>query len=213
MKPFKASDFSNFDSFREACLEVLNIDDYQPPKACFPSKATSPAKGIHKLLYRCPVSGQSQMVNTPDGVTVSSSIAPWSYTMNPASRLVGKDGSITSLVEVYQHINQMPMLASDNGQILDQPAGIFIEYQYPLLKSLGDGRVKLFADRLEWVSGAQQGVLPIEEILYVSIEQSHKLSLTTRNFMLQLVFPLTSPLECQHYIRRLQQNEQTVLSL
>lgn len=213
MKPFKASDFSDFDAFRLACLEVLNIDDYHPPEACFPTKASSPAKGIHKLLYRCPISGQSQMVNTPDGVTVSSSVAPWHYTMNPASRLLSKDGTVTSLIEVYQHINRMPMLATDNGLMLDQPAGIFIEYQYPDLKSLGDGRVKLFANRLEWVLGSQQGVLPIEDILYVSIEQSHKLSLTTRNFMVQLVFPSTSALEWQHYIRRLQQNEQTVLSL
>ena len=212
-KPFKASDFSNFEDFRQACIEVLNTDDYNPPEECFPTSAYKPAKGIYKLLFRCPVTGVSQMVNTPDGTTVSSSLADWSYQMNPASRLIDKQGQELSLITMYNEMCSMPILADDEEMILDQPADVFIEFSYPNLMPKGRGRATLFTDRVEWSASSESGSIKIEEILYVSIEQSRKISLTTRNFMLQFVFPVTSPLEWQHYIRRLQNGDKALRSL
>lgn len=213
MKPFQASDFPDFERFRDACVNVLDIDDYNPPVECFPDKASKPAAGIHKLLYRCPISGVSQAVNTSDGTRVGSSIADWSYEMTPASRLRDSDGLDHSLIEVYKQINTLPIIADSEGLILDQPAEILIEYTYPDLKRLGEGRVRLYTDHIEWEVGSELKQLQLNEVQYLSIEQNQKLSITTRNFMLQFVFPITSPLEWQHYIRRLQQSEQTVLSL
>jgi hypothetical protein len=212
-KPFKASDFSNFDQFRLACMEVLNMDDYNPPEECFPTFAKNPAKGIYKLLFRCPISGVSQMVNTPDGTTVSSSMVDWSFQMNPASRLVDKNGEQHSLIEVYNEMCKMPILAADDDLILDQPADVFVEFSYPNLLPKGRGRVKLFTNRVEWEAGSESGIVAIEDILYLSIEQSRKISLTMRDYMLQFVFPVTSPLEWQHYLRRLQAGDIPVRSL
>jgi len=213
MKPFQASDFPDFECFRDACVNVLDIDDYNPPVECFPDKASKPASGIHKLIYRCPISGVSQAVNTSDGTMVGSSVADWSFKMTPASRLRDSDGMDHSLIEVYKHINNLPIIADSEGLILDQPAEILIEHTYPDLKRLGDGRVRLYTDRIEWEVGSETKQLPLDEVQYLSIEQNQKLSITTRNFMLQMVFPITSPLEWQHYIRRLKLEEQTVLSL
>lgn len=213
MKPFQASDFANFEAFRDACIEVLNIDDYNPPEECYPIKAKHPAKGIHKLLFRCPITGVSQMVNTPDGTIVSSSVADWQFTMDPASRLVDAAGERHSLIDAYKEMCTLPMLADSEGMMLDQPADIFVEFEYPNLISKGSGTARLYRDRVEWEAGSESGVVPIEDILYISIEQSRKISLTTKEFMLQFVFPATSPLEWQHYLRRLKAGESTVTSL
>ncbi len=213
MKPFQASDFGSFEAFRDACMDVLNIDDYNPPEECFPQKAKQPAKGIHKLLFRCPITGQSQMVNTADGSTVASSVADWSYTMDPASRLVDARGQRHSLIDAYKAMCSLPMLAGTEGLMLEQPAEVLVEFEYPNLISKGTGTAKLFTDRVEWSAGSESGILPIQDILYISIEQSRKISLTTRNYMLQFIFPATSPLEWQHYLRRLQTGETTVTSI
>jgi 1-acyl-sn-glycerol-3-phosphate acyltransferase len=213
MKPFQASDFNSFESFRDACKVVLNIDDYNPPLECYPLKAKNPAKGIHKLMFRCPISGQSQMINTPDGTTVSSSISDWSFRMDPASRLIDAKGESHSLIDAYKKMCMLPMLSDSDGLMLDQPADVLMEYEYPHLIPKGSGTAKLYTDRVEWMAGSESGSVPISDILYISIEQSRKISLTTREYMLQFIFPVTSPLEWQHYLRRLQAGEQTVLSL
>jgi 1-acyl-sn-glycerol-3-phosphate acyltransferase len=213
MKPFQASDFEHFDAFRDACIDVLNTDDYNPPKECYPLKATNPAKGIHKLLFRCPVTGQSQMVNTADGTTVASSVADWSYRMDPASRLIDNRGNSHSLIDAYNKMCALPMLADSDGLMLDQPAQVLMEFEYPNLIDKGHGTAKLYTDRIEWTAGSESSSISINDILYISIEQSRKISLTTREYMLQFIFPVTSPLEWQHYLRRLQAGEQTVVSL
>lgn len=213
VKPMKGSDFPSFEAFRDACMHVLDINDYNPPAECFPQKANKPAKGIHKLLYRCPVTGVSQALNTPDGTTVASSLADWSYTMTPASRLRDGEGQDHSLIEAYQKMSALPMLADEDGLLLDQPADLFREYTYPDLQKLGSGRVRLYTDRVEWEAGSESGSTYLDQYQYLSIEQSRKLSLTARDHMLQMVFPVTSPLEWQHYIRRLKAGEQPLRSL
>jgi hypothetical protein len=153
------------------------------------------------------------MVNTVDGTTVASSVADWSYRMDAASRLIDQNGDRHSLIDEYKMMCSMPMLADSDGLMLDQPAEVLIEFEYPNLIRKGFGTAKLYNDRVEWTAGSESSSVSINDILYISIEQSRKISLTTREYMLQFILPVTSPLEWQHYLRRLQTGEKTVLSL
>ncbi|WP_372904055.1 hypothetical protein, partial [Rhodohalobacter sp.] len=72
---------------------------------------------------------------------------------------------------------------------------------------------QLHYTRLDLHCGSDSYSLPIDEIRYTSIEQNHKLTVTTTNVTLQIDLEGQSALQWQRYIRRLQTGEKPVKKL
>jgi hypothetical protein len=72
---------------------------------------------------------------------------------------------------------------------------------------------QLYDDRLDIHCGSDSYSLPISDIRYTSIEQNHKLTVTTTNVTLQIDLEGQSALQWQRYISRLQAGEKPVKKL
>ncbi len=211
LKPLHASDFNDFESFSKVCLEKIDFEEYNPPPETYPYRSWGPAKGIERFLYRCPVSGVSEAVFTPSGNRVSSRTARLDYTMDHASRLIDRDGRPHSIIDLYDHISNMDMFMDDENTLLEVTGSQFftINNAHQLVK-LDTGIVRLTTSGIEFSYGAESGVVPLEDIRYISVEQAHKLSITDSSRTLQFTLHTSSALQWQHYLRRLQNGEKPI---
>lgn len=216
MKPIHTSDFNDFETFSEFCKEQIHFDEYNPPAQAYPTSCNKPAAGIQRLLYRCPETGTSGAVYSPDGVNVFSRDAGFRYRMNKASRLIDGQGQEHSILDFYDSINELPMTWFDSAErIVLQHNGsqIYkIDEEHQLLK-LDKAIVELTDERLSIFMGSDQTHLTMDEIRYISVEQNHKISVTTPDKMLQFTLEGKSALQWQHYITRLKNGEKPIKSL
>jgi len=216
MKPIHASDFDDFETFSEFCKDQINFNEYDPPIDAYPTSCKKPAAGIQRLLYRCPETGSSGTVYSPDGEHVYSRDAAFRYRMTHSSRLIDGDGKEHSVLDLYDVINEMPMTWIDPSErIVLQHNGsqIFrIDEEHQLVK-LDKAIVELTDERLSILMGSDQTHLPMEEMRYISVEQNHKISVTTADKMLQFTLEGKSALQWQNYINRLKNSEKPVKSL
>jgi 1-acyl-sn-glycerol-3-phosphate acyltransferase len=212
LKPVHASDFNDYESFSKDCLEKISFEEYDPPPDTFPYRSWGPAKGIERLLYRCPVSGVSEAIYTPSGNRVSSrTAADFEFTMDHSSRLIDRDGRPHSIISLYDHINSMDMFMDDDNTLLEVTGSQFftIDKAHQLVK-LDTGTVQLTTNGIEYSYGSDSGVVPLEDIRYISVEQAHKLSITDSYRTLQFTLHTSSALQWQHYLRRLQNGEKPI---
>ncbi len=216
MDPLNASDFDDYNTFAEHCRDLISFDEYTPPEGAFPVSCSKPASGIQRLLYRCPETGVDGAVFTPDGETVYSRAASYRYKMNVASRLVDKDGQIISVIDLFDKINTMPMVSvrHKEGILLEKHGSqiYMIDKEHQLVK-LDRAIVELHTDRLMIFMGSQTFNLPLEDIRYISVEQNHKITVTTPELTLQIDLAGKSALQWQRYINRLKKGEKPVASL
>ncbi len=216
LDPVHASDFKDYDTFAGHCRELIGFDEYHPPQEAIPKTCKKPAAGIQRFLYRCPETGADGAVFSPDGVHVFSRAAGYRYKMNPASRLIDNKGKIISIIDLYDKINLMPMVSARHGDgiILEKQGSrismVNAEHQ---LVELGRAYVELHADRLLVLMGGSKFDLSLEEIRYISVEQNHKITVTTPDLTMQIDLEGTSALQWQLYINRLKKGEKPVKSL
>lgn len=214
LDPLHASDYPDYETFAEVCREKITFDEYNPPDTVKIHSCSKPAKGIHRLLYRCPESGVSGSVFTPDGKSVFSRTHPFSYTMNLESRLVDRDGKPHSVIDLFDKIKKLPIKKDKNDVILESPgADIYIIDKQHQLNHMGSGFTELKTEHLYLSYGSHKDKIPLETVRYLSVEQNHKITVTTDETVYQVAFKKENALEWQHYIRRLQQGESAVLSL
>lgn len=216
LDPLYASDFQDYDTFADHCRDLIGFDEYHPPEEAVPGICKKPAAGIHRLLYRCPETGADGAVFSPDGVHVFSRAAGYRYTMNAASRLADHTGNPTSLIGLYEKINRMPMVSVryHDGVILEKPGShVYMVDKEHQLVDLGRAFVELQQDRLLVLMGSERFDLPLDEIRYISVEQNHKITITTPNLTLQIDLEGSSALQWQLYINRLKKGEKPVNTL
>jgi 1-acyl-sn-glycerol-3-phosphate acyltransferase len=216
MDPVHASDFDNYDTFAEHCREMISFDEYYPPEDAYPKSCKKPASGIHRLLYRCPETGSDGAVFSPDGEYVFSRATGFRYKMNINSRLIDPKGNVFSVIELFDKINRMPMVSvrhSDNVILENSGSQIYkVDEEHQLVK-LDRAFVELKPDRLLILMGSQNFDLPLEEIRYISVEQNHKITVTTSDLTLQVDLEGSSALQWQLYINRLKEGEKAVASI
>lgn len=214
LKPLHASDFGSYDEFSQACIERINFEEYSPPAEAIPTSCAKPAAGIERFLYRCPDTGVSGSVFTPDGVRVYSRNSGMNYRMDVASRLIDSSGHEVSLIELFDQINRMPM-QTEREDVLLEKAGSF-------LSRLDEDQKLVYVDRchaalkkegiyLHW--GSEHIFIPIQDIRALSVEQNHKLTVNTVEQTLQFNLEGCSALQWQIYINRLKDGEKPVKSL
>lgn len=214
LKPLQPSDFIDYDSFAKAVVDVAEFDEYNPPEQCIPKIAYKPAAGVERFIYRCPVTGISGAVFSPDGNQVRSRRAAFSYTMTPASRLRDDDGVDHSLHDMFDSIRKMPMLAPNNVIATVMGADTFRMDSDYKLKRLGRAKLIFGATGITYEIGSTKDHIALDEMLYMSIEGNNKLSITLKSHSIQ--FELEghdSALEWRDYITRLKSGELPVNSL
>lgn len=192
----------------------MNFDEYNPPETVKIKSCKKPAAGIERLLYRCPVSGESNSIFSPDGERVLSRSSNLSYKMDIRSRLIGPDGQAHSLVDLYDRINDMPMVKETGSVVLRKyGSNISLINKKHELVELGQGYVELTEDSLLLSAASTRKMIPLDEILTISVEQNHKLTTTTKTGTFQFSVEGGSALQWQKYIRRLIKGEKPVTSL
>ncbi len=214
MDPLHASDFENYEDFAQTCRNQIDFDEYNPPIEVLPPFAKKPAAGVERFLYRCPDTGKSGAIFSPDGEHVYSRTSAMDYKMNASSRLVDVHGEVHSLIDLFEKINGMPMTFLREELVLEkQGAELFkIDENHKLL-ALGRSLAQLHENRLELYYGSDTITLAVEEIRYTSIEQNHKLTVTTPDLTLQIDLEGQSALQWQRYLKRLQAGEKPVKKL
>ncbi|MEX0647042.1 MAG: lysophospholipid acyltransferase family protein [Balneolaceae bacterium] len=214
MDPLHPSDFDDFGAFADTCRSLMDFDEYHPPAEAFPKKCKKPAAGIQRLLYRCPDTGVSGSVFSPDGESVFSRTSDFSYRMNVASRLVDRHGQEHSIIDLYDRINKMPMEFVNYDLLLEKTGSrlYMVDKEHQLVK-LGRAHVELKAGILEVFQGSDQYKLTMDDIRYTSVEQNHKLTVTTTDTTLQIDLSGQSALQWQLYINRLKKGENPVQKL
>ena len=216
MDPILAKDFENYDKFAAYCRKMIDFDEYYPPEDAYPKTCSKPASGIQRFLYRCPDSGVTGSVYTPDGVRVYSRTSPMNYKMNIASRLIDRSGNEVSIMDLHEKINKMPMVyerLADDVVLEKLGSQIYMVNKEHQRVKLDRGLVELKTDRLLISMGSEVFDIPMEDLRYISVEQNHKITVTTPETTLQLVLEGKSALMWQLYINRLKEGEKPVKTI
>lgn len=214
MDPMHPSEYDDYDTFAKKCRGLIDFDEYHPPKEAFPVRCKKPAAGVQRLLYRCPDTGVTGAVFSPDGKAVYSRESDFSYTMNVQSRLVDPHGEEHSLIKLHEQITQMPMEFVKDEIVLQKTGSqLFTIDDEHQLVTLGRSHVELRPHSLSISYGSSGYSFSMDEIRYISIEQNHKLTVTTPDTTVQFDLSGQSALQWQHYINRLKKGEKPVKSL
>lgn len=217
LKPLHADDFPDYDTFAATCREKIQFEEYPAPEGAEPISCKKPASGVERFLYRCPDTGINRALHTPDGVNIYSRHSPLHYRMDCKSVLYHPvSGEETSLLDLFDRIEAMPMVFEKPSEhiILEKPGSrIFMVDKEHQLVSLGSGHVELTNWGVTIYQGSQTFRLQLEEIRYISVEQNHKLTLTTPEITLQLDLSGYNALQWQSYINRLREGEKPKRSM
>jgi len=208
MKPLHPSDFKTYSLFAATCRNQILFEEYSPPETVKLHACAWPAAGIGRLLYRCPETGTSGAISSPDGRTVISRSSCSSYIMDARSRLHSSDGASLSIVDLFEKICHFPMEMNRESVILSDIGCRFHRVDNSLgLIDCGSGYVELTADHISLSNGAGRRSINLEDVHYSSIEQNHKLTVTAPDRTWQLTFNGSSALQWKHYISRLRSGE------
>lgn len=210
LPPLRVSDFENFEDFFEKCLSNMDFDEYNPPSETLPFQVWKPAEGIERILYRCPESAESGALFTYGGDRVASRTSAFDCRVDANSRLIDRHGEVLSLQVLYDRVRSMPMVRKKGGVLLEETGCRFytIDDEQNLV-GLGEGAVRLLEECVEYLAGSEKGIIPIEKIRYLSVEQAHKFSITDEKRTLQFTMD-GSALQWQHYLKRLQKGEKAI---
>ena len=172
-------------------------DCYDPPPAfeCVddvvrPGRCRKPASGIHRLLYRNPWDDSGPMTSA-DGRTVQTVSGSRVFDMLLDSSLVDQQtGERYRVSDLYRRIQQMPVSANGDGQLLAERVDVHVETEFPEITEVGAAEAQLFRGRIE-LRGAMDRTIDLEQVLYADVERNFKLQLYLRDddvAMIQLGF-------------------------
>lgn len=214
LKPLHASNYDDYETFADVCRKKINFKEYTPPEGAFPKSCLEPASGIQRFLYRCPNTGVTGAVYSPDGEMVYSRESGLKYRMNVASRLIDYTGKQHSIIDMFDHINQMPMEFIKDDLLLEKHGSQIYEVNKEHQRIKRDRAiVELRKDRLVIYLGSENYTITLEDLRYISVEQNHKITVTTPENTFQIDLKGDSALQWQIYINRLKIGEKPVKSL
>ena len=216
LDPLHASDFDSYESFAATCRELISFEEYDPPASARPVSCSKPAAGIERFLYRCPDTGENGAFFTPDGREVFCRTSSLHYRMDVSSRLHTVQGETVSLIDLYDRIRSLPMVYENRkSTLLLKKSGsqIYKIGDRDELTNLDRGLAELTSEALTVYLGSDRYRLLMHEIRYLSIEQNHKLTITSDKMRMQIDLEGQSALQWKHYILRLKSGEEPVYSL
>jgi 1-acyl-sn-glycerol-3-phosphate acyltransferase len=210
LKPLQPSAYTVYDVFAAECRKSMDFDEYYPPDGVKPLFAYKPASGVHRLIYRCPDTGISDGVFSPDGHLVRSHYSRLSYEMSVDSQLIDHHGERHSLINMYEKICSLPIFRDKNSVVLSTPYSQLFTLNSKMDQIfVSEASITLYPEKLTIRHSSEKIEIGLEEILYMSIEDNSKLSLTLRNSVWKFKVMQGSALQWQDYIRKLKNNEST----
>ncbi len=166
----------------------IDFDDGVADDAIKPKYAFRPAAGIHKLLYRDPVTGNSGEIYTPDGYQVKNREGSLNYTMLPDSTLRDEaTGEIYTTGQLYERIRNLPPERDADGAYVSNTVDVKLSRTFPDFEDWGMHDARLFEDAIV-LEGAERERWPLEEVQSAQIERNWKLQITYPEGILQLGF-------------------------
>jgi 1-acyl-sn-glycerol-3-phosphate acyltransferase len=214
LDPIQASAFGDYETFATHCRNLIDFDEYYPPAEALPESCNKPAAGVQRFLYRCPDTGVSGAVYSPDGECVFSRSSEMNYRMDVASRLIDKSGEKHSIIDLFDKINEMPMEFINGNLVLEKTGSqLFMVDKEHQLVDLDRALVQLMSNCLKITYGSTNILLSLDEIKALSVEQNHKLTVTTAETTYQMNLEGKSALQWQIYINRLKEGEKPVQNL
>jgi 1-acyl-sn-glycerol-3-phosphate acyltransferase len=167
----------------------LDFDESVTPERLRPRWAFRPACGIHKLLYRDPVTGAPDGVFTPDGTHVVNREGSLRLTMLPDSRLVDAATETIYLPgDLYARIRALPLEPDRDGVLLRNRADLHTEQRFPDLVPRGPVEAVLYEDAVRLTGADVRMTLDLADVAAVDIERNYKLQLFLADQMVQLSF-------------------------
>ncbi len=193
----------------EEALGILKaqmaIDETIVPDDLKPYFAYKPAQGIHRLIYRDPVSGVNGGVSTPDGTYVANAAGTFRYKMQKDSTLLDeKTGEVHTTNTFYDQVRAMPLERDAGGAYIRNTVQMHTEEQFPRLDPHGKVEIALYPDEIRISGPSIHITLPLEDALYTGIERNSRLQLTLAAQMMQFTFDGEgSALQWEETIQRL----------
>ncbi len=167
----------------------IRMDENVVEDALRPAWAYKPADGIHKLLYRDPVTATYQGLLTHDGTTVTNREGSLKLKMLPDSRLLNeRTGEIRTTGDLYEQIRAVPFEPDRDGAYLHDMAEVSEETEFPRLSRLGLMSVRLTRHGVLVGHGRDRTEIRLEDVQAADIERNFKLQLTLADKMVQLAF-------------------------
>ncbi|NNE46037.1 MAG: 1-acyl-sn-glycerol-3-phosphate acyltransferase [Rhodothermales bacterium] len=166
----------------------IQFDENVAPEHLRPRWAYRPADGIHRLLYRDPVTGKHGGLGTPDGTYVQNEEGSLRLKMLPDSRLLDETtGEVHLTGDLYEKIRDMPLSKDPSGRLLENNVECHVELDFPHLVSHGDMTARLFDDSIQ-LNGATTRSIPLADLHGFDVERNFKLQLFLAAEMVQLSF-------------------------
>ncbi len=183
----------------------IAIDETIVPDDLKPYFAFRPAQGIHRLIYRDPVSGANGGVYTPDGTYVTNKAGTFRYRMQKDSTLLDeKTGEVLTANIFYDQVRAMPLERDAGGAFVRNTVTMHSEEQFPRLDPHGKVDIALFPDEIRIKGASINMALALEDVLYSGIERNSRLQLSLAEEMIQFTFDGEgSALQWEETIQRL----------
>lgn len=167
----------------------IDFDGSVTPERLRPRWAYRPACGIHKLLYRDPVTGAQDGLFTPDGTRVVNREGSLRLTMQPDSRLLdAATGTLHLPGDLYAQIRALPLEPSPDGALLRNRVELHTEHTFPNLTPHGPVEAALYDDAIRLTGSDAQRTVALADLIGVDIERNYKLQLHLADEMVQLSF-------------------------
>lgn len=167
----------------------MDFDESITPERLRPRWAYRPADGIHKLLYRDPVTGTPGALFTPDGTYVVNREGSLRLKMLPDSRLLDEQTGEAFLTgDLYEQIRAIPLEPGRDGALLRNRVGLHTEASFPDLVPRGTVEAALYPDAIRLHGPGVQKTLGLESIRTADVERNYKLQLALDDEMVQLSF-------------------------
>ncbi len=167
----------------------IRIDENVAEDDLCPSWAHKPADGIHKLLYRDPVTGMYRGLLTRDGTSVTNLEGSLKLTMLPDSRLLDDStGEVQTTAELYEQIKAVPFTPDREGVYLHDLAEVSEERDFPRLSKAMLMSVRLTRDSILLGDGRDRKVIALDDIQAIDIERNYKLQIALAHKMVQIAF-------------------------
>jgi 1-acyl-sn-glycerol-3-phosphate acyltransferase len=189
----------------------IAFDENLVPDDLKPYQVYRPAQGIHRLLYRDPVSGTNGGVFTRDGTYVENAAGTFHYRMQHDSTLLDeKTGEVWTTGQLFDRVQALPLEPDVTGCLVRNRVIMHTEEQFPRLDPHGLVEAALFPDEIRIDGSSLHLAIPLEDVRYTGIERNAKLQITLGAQMVQLTFDGDgSALQWEHTIQRLKAAEAT----
>ncbi len=186
-----AIDLSDVTETEEAVSRLaapIAIDENLPPQHVRPKRAFRPADGIHRLIYRDPLTGSPNAVFTTDGHRIRSRDGGLDWLMLADSRILDRStGEILLTGDLHRQAR---------SRILDSTGSLVTSSLVMMRRGTGLGslsapsltRASLYRDHIMLTGPRNTHHLDLGDVLFVGIERNYKLQLTGRDSLIELAF-------------------------